>query len=384
MMEPSTAWLPWPSAAGPSRRRLGALHQHTRGGGAGATSTHEKHQRHPSLRFAHPHAPLLWNARQWAVVEARQKQTPLLDMARVRGLFDRPSFLRDGVLVLPGVMRQPEAWAASLSCCQELNDDFVRSDWGDWVDWGQLGADRPTQSFGLTAEEQHAALGNSQAIHSAPAMQTANERKARLVKSGGTNGQEQRQRHRDRAGEHVLRRHSVIPEYFPCGHDPFLMEAMLHPDMLSLHKMLIGEDEEEGDSSFLRFDHSQLFTRPAQHKGVTWHSHVIGGEFDVVHPTSHHEQHPGARPGPISPSQYGQQPNVIFTLCCACGHTLPKSHPPVMACVGEILTWRNLRYSGRRSGRIHCAQRRRGAEAGAWEPSLQGGVQSRRAPKRPH
>ena len=92
---------------------------------------------------------------------------------------------------------------------------------------------------------------------------------------------------------------------------------MTHPDMLSLHCLLFGCQPAK-----LRFDHAQLFNRPAGHRGVTWHSHVAGGQWDVMHETrvaEGHRQHPGARRGAVSPAEYQHQHNVIFTLCYPAG-----------------------------------------------------------------
>jgi hypothetical protein len=240
---------------------------------------------HPSLAFSHRDSPLRWGRAEWEAVAQRQRAEPLLDMDAVRQLFDRDKFLRDGCLVLPGVVKEPERWAAALRQLQALNDDFARSDWGDWVDWAALGAEPPLQPHGLTPEQQRAAVGNSQSIHS----QTV------PPELRGTT------QHRNMAGELLLRRHSVIPEYFPCGHDPFLMEALTHDDMLALHCMLFGCAR-----ASLRFDHCQLFNRPADHRGVTWHSHVAGGRWDAAQ---------GARRGRVSPAEYQRQHNVIFCLC---------------------------------------------------------------------
>eukprot|EP01046_Picozoa_sp_COSAG06_P071083 COSAG06_NODE_20172_length_805_cov_2.070822_1_plen_141_part_10 len=90
---------------------------------------------HPSLVFSHRDSPLRWGRAEWEAVAQRQRAEPLLDMDAVRQLFDRDKFLRDGCLVLPGVVKEPERWAAALRQLQALNDDFARSDWGDWVDW---------------------------------------------------------------------------------------------------------------------------------------------------------------------------------------------------------------------------------------------------------
>ena len=273
------------------QRRLRALNRHfgpaTRCDVRGEDSAGSAPHRHPSLRFACADPPLLWTGAQWRAMESRQQTSPALDMARVKSLFDQDKFLRDGVLVLPGVMADPGRWVASLKELQKLNDAFVRSDWGSWVDWASLsGAEPPLQS-GLTSEQQQRALGNSQSIKSAPV----------------PHGLRAKTTHQDLAGELLLRRHSVTPEYFPPGHDKFLMEMLTHPDLLELHCMLCGCAAEE-----LRFDHSQLFNRRAGHKGVTWHSHLIGGAQDVMHATTHHPQVAGVTPGPVIPAEPSGQP----------------------------------------------------------------------------
>ena len=76
------------------------------------------------------------------------------------------------------------------------------------------------------------------------------------------------------------------------------MEALTHPDMLALHTALLGA----GSSTTLRFDHSQLFTRPPGHGGTSWHSHVIGGSWDDGVPAATAEEYKG-------------QNNCIFSIC---------------------------------------------------------------------
>ena len=106
------------------------------------------------------------------------------------------TFLRDGVLILPEVLteRATARLAVAMRETQDLNDAFVRSDW-QWIPWTGIGAEPPPQ-IGLTLDQQAAALGNSQAIA-----------------SGGLGSE---------TGVPLLRRCSVIPEYFPPGHLNYL------------------------------------------------------------------------------------------------------------------------------------------------------------------
>eukprot|EP01052_Picozoa_sp_SAG31_P045106 SAG31_NODE_8119_length_1518_cov_2.211416_1_plen_72_part_00 len=41
----------------------------------------------------------------------------------------------------------------------------------------------------------------------------------------------------------LLRLHGVMPEYCPAAHDGYLMRCLFHPDMLRLHRQLLGSDQ---------------------------------------------------------------------------------------------------------------------------------------------
>lgn len=226
-------------------------------------------------KFSSPDAPVNWNRGDWAAMEKRQREQPLLRQEQLDALVNEAAFLRDGVLVLPGVLtdQATASLTSAMAEAQALQDAFVSSDWR-WINWAGLGAAAPPPQIGLTPDQQASALGNSQAV------------------SSGTPGSE--------TGVPLLRRMSVVPEYFPPGHQPFLMEAMTHPEMLSLHSRLLG-----GDS--VRFDHSQLFTRPAGHSGSAWHSHVIGGDWDEG--------------GAVTPEEYRAMNNVVFSIVYPQGFT---------------------------------------------------------------
>jgi hypothetical protein len=77
------------------------------------------------------------------------------------------------------------------------------------------------------------------------------------------------------------------------GHTKFLMQVMLHPQMMQLQRGLLGAEQ-------IFFDHSQLLTR-TDYPGGAWHSH--GGV-------------PTDNCGPCeSIEEYDQQPNLLLCLC---------------------------------------------------------------------
>ena len=73
-----------------------------------------------------------------------------------------------------------------------------------------------------------------------------------------------------------------------------MMEALYHPDMLALQRLLFGEGIP------FKFDHAQVITREPSYPGGNWHSHFNGDPHSD-------------NAGPCSdPSEYGRQRNVIF------------------------------------------------------------------------
>ncbi len=223
-----------------------------------------------AAQFSTEDAPIHWSTSDWVAMEDRQASEPLFHLDRLAAVdVSEATFLRDGVLVLPGVLndRATARLTAAMRETQELNDAFVKSDWR-WIPWSDIGADCTPPAV-LSSEQQAAALGNSQAI------------------AVGAPGSE--------TGVPLLRRCSIIPEYFPVGHHPELMSTLTHPDMLALHRELLG-------NKIVRFDHSQLFTRPPGFKGSPWHSHVVGGKWD--------DEGLGA----ATVDEYRSQNNVVFCI----------------------------------------------------------------------
>lgn len=190
--------------------------------------------------------PLQWTAKDWAVL-LQEPQEDLLDMEVFRREFNRAEFLRDGVAILPSVMteRGRQRWTAAVHEAQRRNDALIRAapSWPSSIAWTDLGREPPTET--LSSEQIQAALGTSQSIAQAD----------------------------DSAGVRTLRQHSVIPEYFPAGHVEDLMKIMVHPQMLEIHRTMLGSDE-------IRVDHNQLLNRRGGYGGGAWHSHKIGSEYD--------------------------------------------------------------------------------------------------------
>ena len=127
-------------------------------------------------------------------------------------------------------------FVAALSHAQQLNDAFVRGapDWPRTVNWQELGRGVPERT--LTAEEIAAAMANCQAVAQSD----------------------------DSVGVITLKRHGVLPEYFPAADVGYLMEVLTHPDMRGLHERLLG-----GSSVFV--DHHSMLNRPAGYCGQPFH-----------------------------------------------------------------------------------------------------------------
>ena len=208
-------------------------------------------------------SPVQWSESDWNRLELNRQD--IFDMSMVIEQFDQASFLADGYAILKEVMTSEviRKWTEALKYGQQLNDKLLKSDWTQ-IDWQTLGRTLPEKS--LTADEIKNALGGSQMVPQTD----------------------------DEVGVETLRQHSVLTEYFPAGHIPFLMDVLMHPQMLQLQKLCLGCND-------IYFDHNQLLTRPAGYAGGAWHSHKIGGGADNC--------------GVTSPLEYQAQPNFNLTLC---------------------------------------------------------------------
>eukprot|EP01050_Picozoa_sp_SAG11_P015233 SAG11_NODE_1952_length_4011_cov_3.936605_6_plen_415_part_00 len=251
-------------------------------GSSGASDTKD-----PALP-APPVPPTAWKHADWHSAGERQARYPLLDMVAIERMFDRDAFLRDGFAVFPAVMADPARWAGSIREVQSLNDAFCVSDWGD-IDWQRIrdaDVNAGLPDWGVPSvphvELRAQAVGKSQTL----------PRCMGPARSAAAGWQLDRA-DRDPGGLQRLRRHGLIPEYFPCGFHDYLMEALYHPQMLALQSLLFGTGVP------FKFDHSQVITREPGYQGGNWHNHFNGGPSDDAGPC-------------MDPRAYGRQRNVIF------------------------------------------------------------------------
>ena len=154
--------------------------------------------------------PRAWGPAEWQASEARQCSWPLLDMGRVAAAFDHTEFLRDGAAVLPAAMPPTacRAWAQAIRDVQQANDAFALADWGtlSWPAAEGVGRERlPATAAVPPLEARAQAVGRSQTL-------------PRVAQTDD-----------ERATVQLLRRHCVVPEYFPQWDHPFLMDAMYNP-----------------------------------------------------------------------------------------------------------------------------------------------------------
>ena len=230
--------------------------------------------------------PTDWANAEWLEAGRWQNLSPLLDTAGIERHFDHESFLRDGFAVLPAVMADPARWAAAVREVQSLNDAFCVSDWSD-IDWPALrNADAAAGLPDWDAppslpplELRAKAVGKSQTLPRCVPSHCAGWKVDRTDQDPG--------------GLQRLRRHGLIPEYFPCGYHSYLMQALYHPQMLWLQSLLFGKGMQ------YKFDHAQILTREPGYIGGNWHSHFNGGPSDNAGPCS-------------DAGEYGRQRNVIF------------------------------------------------------------------------
>ena len=219
--------------------------------------------------IAQERTPAEWTPEDWQWLA--NDRTDLFDEQALAEQFDYAQYLQDGYAVLKGVMtpQSIEAWTTAVQAGQRRNDALLTSDWQQ-IDWRGLGREAPNQQLAPAAVER--ALGNSQAIP----------------------------RQDDEAGVLTLRRHSVLAEYFPAGHIPYLMGVLGHPQMLALQRMCL-------DSDAIYFDHNQLLTRAPGYAGGSWHSHQIGAGNDNC--------------GTANLDEYQSQPNANLSICYPQGFT---------------------------------------------------------------
>ena len=177
------------------------------------------------------------------------ERTPIFDAAKLAALpFDPVTFARDGYQVWPGVMLPDarERWVAALQSVQEQNDAMVMHDW-DAIGWsdevrhsGWTGpipdadnnspgvpavfqSDPPWKDTGgLSDESRRKMLGGGQLTND-------------LVQGTGVGSHHMNELRLD-IGQ------GFMPECFPPSHHPFLMDVITHPQMLGIHRRMLGEE----------------------------------------------------------------------------------------------------------------------------------------------
>ena len=216
--------------------------------------------------------PVTWGPEDWKAMKAARAD--IFNFSAIESQFDSERFLSEEYAILEGVMtdRAREEWVNATKAGQQINGTLLRSDWKE-IDWRALGRTPPDRS--LSAIEIENAIGGSQQLPQSD----------------------------DEAGVLTLRVHSVLAEYFPAGHVPFLMDVLTHPQMLQLQRMCLASDT-------IYFDHNQLLTRPGGYPGNSWHCHPIGAGRDNC--------------GVADLTEYRAQPNTNLTICYPEGFEVGK------------------------------------------------------------
>ena len=178
------------------------------------------------------------------VAGAVPHDAPILDMAceSIRG-FSLDEFLIEGRwywrgAMLPWVAR---SWTAALQRVQKFQDDMILQD------WSEFGWEQPTP------EQKQLMLGGSGST-GRPSFGLFKPR------SG-----EAQQPSAQSAGAKLPLNPGSWPEHFVVGSDAFLMSVFTHPQMLQLHRMMLGPQ--------IRFDHTTLLNRTPGFMGQRYHSH---------------------------------------------------------------------------------------------------------------
>jgi hypothetical protein len=229
----------------------------------------------------------MWTSSEWRAADARQCGTPLFDSGRLAAAteeFDRNAFLRDGYWVLPGIMTEETrcTWSAALRQAQAIHDAFIVDDWRGKIPWAAMGWTEPSTGSVPPAQLRAEAQGRSQEL-------------PRVLERFSSEWRER--------GD-AMRRHGLIPEYFPSGYVPFLMDVAVHPEMEALHRRMLFSDG-QGRGTRVVWNHCHLLSRAPGYPGGSWHSHPNRDGTDGTFGTAH------------SLAEYERRGlNVIFTFAC--------------------------------------------------------------------
>ena len=153
--------------------------------------------------------------------------------------FDRAEFLREGRWLWSGVMLPwvRRSWTAALQRVQALQDEMILADWTPYG-WEQPPLHVKRRMLGGSGSTGRPSFD----LFKPPADANRSGNRAKLPLGAGS-----------------------WPEHFAAGSDPFLMSILTHPQMLALHRMMLGDE--------IRFDHNTLLNRVPGFQGQRYHSH---------------------------------------------------------------------------------------------------------------
>ena len=213
-------------------------------------------QRMRELALPAPAAPPFRAEYHTAAGLARE---PILQWPKVMAQFDVAEFMRDGVAVFKGIFTPDAARRLVASCenVQRQNDAWLDHDWLKPGQWAALGL-KPPAVPPVTAEEKAAARGGCQLMGRSLSRIMESVEQSNGGPRFGTGSLRDSRSMRWPCGT------GYIPEHCPMGYDGFLANCITHPQMIELHKLMLGPE--------VRFDHNTLLSRrdfPGQH----WHSH---------------------------------------------------------------------------------------------------------------
>jgi hypothetical protein len=212
------------------------------------------------------------------LVGAVPHSVPILDMQceSIRG-FDLDTFLVEGRWYWKGVMLPwvRRSWTAALKRVQQYQDEMVLSDWSVHG-WEQPS---PEDKQLMLCGSGSTGRPSFDAFRPSPDTELGMEREQRLREIRSLQQQNLRDGVGDERGTDARVRQlfqgirkprlplnpGSWPEHFCVGSDAFLMSVFTHPDLLALHRMMLGEE--------IRFDHTTLLNRTPGFMGQRYHSH---------------------------------------------------------------------------------------------------------------
>jgi hypothetical protein len=181
--------------------------------------------------------------------------------------FEAQDFMRDGVLILTGVMTPLATRRLRESCerVQRENDSWLDHDWHEPTQWAPLGM-RPPTCEPLSEAEKARARGACQVLNGVLGRiwRSVRENTAGMFDdlpstSGHGGGQL-----RDATSTRWPFGKGFAPEMYPSAYDGYMLEMHTHPQMVRLHQLMLGPE--------IRSDHHRILSR-REFRGQGWHSH---------------------------------------------------------------------------------------------------------------